>query len=125
MVKSINEPDTPTIKATEPQSINEPETAALLTLALLEPTEAVCGDADDVELHVHGSGFTAESVITFNGGDEPTTYVSETELTTIVKPSTATTPGAYPVTVRNGTGPESEALNFEFLAAPLPERRAL
>ena len=80
----------------------------------LDPDEADAGDVEDIVMHVHGTGFTSESVITFNGLDEPTTFVSETEVTTGVKPSLFVVPAICPVTVRNGTL-ESEALEFEFL----------
>jgi len=65
-------------------------------------------------MHVHGTGFTEQSVIYFNGLQEPTTFVSETEVTTGVKPSLFTVPAVCPVTVRNGEH-ESDALEFEFL----------
>ena len=64
-------------------------------------------------LHVHGSGFTATSVITFNGGDEVTAFVSDTELTTGVKPSLAQAEVDVPVTVKNGAV-ESEPATFSF-----------
>jgi hypothetical protein len=66
-------------------------------------------------MHVYGSGFTATSVIMFNGGVEPTTRVSATELTTIVKPSLATVPVVVPVWVEDTTTHAvSERLSFEF-----------
>jgi hypothetical protein len=80
----------------------------------LDPDEADAGDAVDVTMRVTGTGFTEESVITFNGLDEPTVFVSETEVTTIVKPSLFTVPAVCPVTVKNGAL-ESDALEFEFL----------
>jgi IPT/TIG domain len=52
---------------------------------------------------VTGTGFAPYSKIVFNGGDEVTTFVSETELSTIIKPSLAGAAIAVPVTVRNGT----------------------
>ena len=67
----------------------------------INPSSADIGDPD-LEMHVIGNKFTETSVIVFNGGDEPTTFVSDNELTTIIKPSTASTPGSYPVAVRQG-----------------------
>jgi IPT/TIG domain len=90
-----------------------PPTPPPLVVRSLTPSQATIGDPD-VEMHVAGEGFTSACVITFNGGDEPTTFKSDTELTTIVKPSTATTPGSYPVTVKRGAE-ESEPLGFTFL----------
>ena len=74
---------------------------------------AEIGDPD-VEMRVAGEGFTETCVITFNGGDEPTTFVSETEVSTMVKPSTATTSGTYPITVKRGAE-ESAPLGFTFV----------
>ena len=73
------------------------------TLASLNPNTAVAGDPTQIVLHCIGTGFMAESVIVFNGGVEPTTMVSATELTTIVNPVTATTPGSYPVLIHTFT----------------------
>jgi hypothetical protein len=83
-------------------------------LESLDPDEADAGDATDIVMHVHGTGFTEQSVIYFNGLQEPTTFVSETEVTTGVKPSLFVVPAVCPVTVRNGEH-ESDALEFEFL----------
>lgn len=82
------------------------------TLTSISPDTAVIGDAD-LTLTATGTDFTPQSVITFNGGNENTEFVSDTELTTIVKPSTATTAGAYPVTVKTSTL-ESDAVDFTF-----------
>ena len=57
----------------------------------------------DFTLRVIGTNFTDTSVIVFNGGDEPTTFVSDTELETGIKPSTASVAGSYPVIVKQGT----------------------
>src|SRR5262245_7029411 len=84
--------------------------AAVITS--LNPDSAEIG-GPPVTLHVIGTGFTNDAVINFNGGDEETTYVSATELTTLVKPSTATTPGSYPVKVVQADG-ESNAMPFAF-----------
>jgi hypothetical protein len=82
------------------------------TLSALDPNTAVIGDADLV-MTVTGADFNPTSIITFNGGNEPTTYVSATELSTTIKPATATTAGAYPVTVKTSTL-ESDPLDFTF-----------
>jgi hypothetical protein len=82
------------------------------TLTLLEPNEAEVGGSD-VELKVHGTAFTADTVILFNNGEEDTTQWSDTLLTTIVRPSTASGAAVVPVSVRNLSG-ESNHLEFEF-----------
>jgi hypothetical protein len=92
-----------------------PPPAVPLVLEDIDPDSAEIGSAD-LTLTLTGTGFTGDSVIVFNGGDEPTTFVSDTELTTIVKPSTAGTEGDFPVLVRNA-GEQSAALDFTFTAA--------
>jgi len=104
-----------------PYSINEPEEAAAqppdqpieaLTAAFLDPAEAELG-TPDVELHVIGTGFTDACVICFNGSDEPTTMQATTDVYTMIDMSTATTAGAFEVTVRRGEE-ETEPLLFRF-----------
>jgi hypothetical protein len=104
-----------------PHSINEPQEATppgpveALTAAFLDPGEAELG-TPDVELHVIGTGFTDACVITFNGGDEPTTMNATTDVSTMIDMSTASTAGAYPVTVKRGEE-ETEPLLFRFTEA--------
>ena len=88
--------------------------ATALVVSSLNPAEAAIGDPDLV-MQVIGEGFTADCIITFNGGDEPTNLVSETVVSTIVRPSTADVAGAYPVTVKRGAE-ESPPLSFTFNA---------
>jgi hypothetical protein len=83
----------------------------------LVPASAQLGDPD-FTLHVHGSNFNPGAVIVWNGGEEPTTYVSETELTTDVNMATATVAGAYPVFVRAISRQESNSLDFTLNPAP-------
>jgi hypothetical protein len=75
----------------------------------------------DLTVTVSGSGFTPESVIVWNGGDEPTTFLNKSTLTTTVKPSTASGPVTVPITVRNGELTSVEAVNFTFIAPSVPE----
>jgi len=90
-----------------------PEVAEPPELLDLEPEVAVIGEPD-LTLTCTGEGFTADTKIWFNGGEEATVYVSDTVVTTMVRPSTATTAGEYEVTVKNAAG-ESEPLTFEFV----------
>lgn len=90
------------------------------TVSAIEPSSAVQG-GPDLEVHLIGTGFTADSVIVWNGGDEPTNFVSATDVWTTVKPSTVTTPGSYPVYVRNADGQVSGIVQFTFDPAPEPE----
>lgn len=97
-----------------PAEPETPEVPAGPTLMSLAPNTAVVG-GDDFVMTLTGTGFTADSVIVFNGGDEPTTMNSDTELTTIVDPATASGPITVPVLVRTG-GVETAPLDFTFTA---------
>jgi hypothetical protein len=83
------------------------------TLDSLSPDTAVSGDPDFV-LSCTGTGFDATTVIKFGDFDEPTTLVSDTEVTTIVKPSLFV-PGTVPVQTHEGPI-FSDPLDFTFTA---------
>lgn len=85
-------------------------------LTSISPTSAEVGSAD-VTLVCTGSGFSELSTILFNGGPEPTTFVSETEISTIVKPSTAFGPLSVPVSVAQGPF-QTDPQMFEFTEPP-------
>ena len=85
-------------------------------LSSLNPTTAVLGSAN-FTLHVIGTGFRPGVIISFAGQDEPTTYVSPTEVTTGVNMSMWHGPDpAIPVRVRTLGGQVSNTLNFSFTA---------
>lgn len=84
-------------------------------LTSIDPDTAVIGDPD-LTMTCTGEGFDASCVIMFNDGAEPTTFVSPTELTTIVKPSLAAVAIAVPVKVAKG-GMMSDPLDFTFTDA--------
>ena len=88
------------------------------TIEALDPDEIEIGAADTI-LHVHGTGFTPNSVIHFAGHDEPTSFVSDTEVTTGLKPSLWGEPVVVKCSVKNGPH-ESEEEEFEFLDADEP-----
>lgn len=67
----------------------------------VHPAGAFIGGPDLI-MHVYGTGFGPGSIIFFNGGEETTTFVSVNELTTIVKPSTASMEITVPIQVKNG-----------------------
>jgi hypothetical protein len=81
----------------------------------LTPNTAAVGDPD-FTMTVNGSGFKSDSVIVWNGGDEPTTFVAEGQVTTTVKPSTASGPYTVPIAVRNGDKVSNE-VSFSFTEA--------
>jgi hypothetical protein len=68
-------------------------------LTKLVPASVAIG-SDDFVLEVQGRNFTVNSIIVFNGGDEPTTLKSETKVTTIVKPSLVSNPIVVPIQVK-------------------------
>ena len=96
------------------------ETGATAFITSLDPAQAAIG-GPDVTLNVNGFAFLEGDTIVFNGGEEPTTFVSGSLLTTGVKPSTATTPGSYEVLVRTAYG-DTPPFLFTFTEAePVPE----
>jgi hypothetical protein len=82
-------------------------------LTSLSPDTVVSGDPD-LTLSCIGSDFTQGTVIRFGNYDEPTTFVSDTEVTTGVKPSLFT-PDVVPVTVHTGKL-TSDPIDFTFTA---------
>ena len=79
----------------------------------LTPNSAEIGDAS-FTLHVHGTDLKNTDVIVFAGQEEPTTFVSATELTTGVDMSVWVGPDALPVAVLASNGVMSDAMTFTF-----------
>jgi hypothetical protein len=82
------------------------------TLSSLNPNTAVSGDPDFV-LSCTGTNFRSSSVIIFGYEDEPTTFVSDTEVTTGVKPSLFA-PVTVPVLIRTPGLPDTDPVDFTF-----------
>jgi IPT/TIG domain len=107
----------------EPGPGPDPEPGSEPTLTSLDPATAVLGDPD-LTLRCIGTNFTDSSVIHFSDHDEPTTFVSDTEVTTGVKPSLGWGAVSVPVTIKQG-GFETGPLDFTFTeAAPEAGRGA-
>jgi hypothetical protein len=70
---------------------------------------------EDVRMNVIGTGFTPSSVILWDNKDEPTTIESDTNCSTIVKPSIHGEPLDFNVEVRNGSA-KSNTLVFSITA---------
>lgn len=87
-----------------------------LVVTRLEPDQVALG-SPSFTLHVQGTGFALDSVIVWNGSDEPTTVVSATELTTSVNMATAVVAMTLPVAVRTGVV-VSNSLPFTFTEMP-------
>jgi len=90
--------------------------AAPPTVTSLAPATVALG-SPSFTVHVIGTGFTPDSVIVWNGYDEPTTVVSPTEVTTGVNMGVWQAPATVPVAVRTAAG-TSAPLSFTFTAAP-------
>jgi hypothetical protein len=92
-------------------------------LTALEPATVAIGDAS-FTLHVRGTGFLDGAVIVFADHDEPTTWVSPTEVTTGVDMAVWLGPDTVPVTARNADdGAVSNALDFVFTDPPAARSR--
>jgi len=105
-----------------PEPGPDPEPGLEPTVEYLAPAEAVCGSTD-FTMRVVGTNFTDTSIIVFNRGEENTVFVSDTDLTTIVKPSLASIAAALPVLVRQGTYDSNEVM-FTFTEAEALGREA-
>jgi hypothetical protein len=81
-------------------------------ITALTPATVAIG-APDFTVHVRGTGFTPDSVIVWNGYDEPTTVVDDTELTTGVNMAVWQAAATVPVQVRAG-GNLSNPVPFTF-----------
>ncbi len=68
----------------------------------LSPSSKAAG-GEAFSMTVNGSGFTARSVVRWNGQDLATTFVSASALTTIVPAALYASAGTYPITVRTGS----------------------
>jgi hypothetical protein len=87
------------------------EPGAAPVLSSLEPASASITDAD-FEGHLRGTGFTEDTVIIWNGAEENTRFVDDTDVWTTVVPSVVTAPTVLDVYVRNGDGQVSGILPF-------------
>jgi hypothetical protein len=108
------------IHGVPPSDLPELPSPEAPTISSLNPSTAGVGSAD-LTMTVNGSGFTPNSVIVWNGGDEPTTYGSASQVSTGVKPSTASGPYTVPIAVRNGDKVSNE-LPFSFTEAGMGKR---
>lgn len=91
------------------------ETSGAPVLSSLEPAQLPVW-AQDTEVFWNGSGFTQNSVIIWNNGQEPTKFISSNQLSTIVKPSTVQAP--LPFTLETYVvdgGRQTSKLAFTFI----------
>jgi hypothetical protein len=87
----------------------------------LAPNSAAIG-GPDVTMVVTGADatFNVRSEIIFNGGNEPTTLIDASHVSTTVRPSTATTPGSYDVWVWTDGTHDTAPAQFTFTPAVTP-----
>jgi hypothetical protein len=82
------------------------------------PVSVAVGDPDFI-LVVHGTGFTATSVIYIRGVSAPTTFVSATEVSTPIDMALVVTPGVAAVMVIDN-GLASNAMDITVTAPLVP-----
>jgi len=92
---------------------------AIPEVTSLTPASAKLGEPSFI-LSVKGKNFTPGSVIVWNSGVEPTTHVSDTELTTGVDMSTAQVAMQIPVQVQDERGVISNSMIFNLTPAAIP-----
>lgn len=85
--------------APEPPPVNPPVEAAITSI---EPPQAMVDTP--LFLTITGTGFTATSVVSFDGDPVPTTFVSETELNATVEAADNDVVDTFEVTV-DGSAP--------------------
>lgn len=84
------------------------------TISSLVPDTAVHGTDPEFTLLVNGTNFVpGATFIIFNGSVENTTYVSPTQVSTLVKPALVSVPIVVPVQVTNGIV-RSDPVDFTF-----------
>ena len=81
-------------------------------LTALVPDTAEIG-SEDFYISIQGRKFDENTVIWWKDHPEPTTLVSPTEVTTLVRPDTIGAPETLPISVRNGVV-SSNVLDFDF-----------
>ena len=88
--------------------------AALMpTVTSLVPSTVVLGEPS-FEIHVKGTNFALQSKILFNGIEEPTTYISSTEVSTGVNMPLWQAPAVVPIAVKNTEELISNHVDFSF-----------
>ncbi len=85
-------------------------------LTELSPTAAAVG-AGSFQLAATGDGFTAQSVIEFNGSALPTRYVNSTNLTAPAPAAALNCGGGVPVTISDPSLGSTNALTFSSVGA--------
>jgi hypothetical protein len=77
--------------------------SAASRISALSPTSTGVG-APSFTLTVQGNGFSANSMLFFNGVAQPTTFVSAAQITAMISAAEVATTGTVPVYVRVSSG---------------------
>jgi hypothetical protein len=89
-----------------PTAPSTPTTPAAPSITSITPSTIPAGSSA-FTLQINGSGFVSGSVVSWNGTNLATTYVSATELTAAVPASLAASGGTFAITVANPDGQNS------------------
>lgn len=92
--------------------------ASAQTITSINPPTVAAG-GPSFSLTVFGSGFIATSVVTVNGQNRPTVFVSALQLTATILASDISQPGIEPIRVSNGIS-VSNIVNLTVIAAAGP-----
>jgi len=76
---------------------------AASSISALSPTSTGVG-APSFTLTVNGNGFSANSMLFFNGVAQPTTFVNAAQITAMISAAEVATTGTVPVYVRVSSG---------------------
>jgi hypothetical protein len=106
--------------ATSPTITVTPGPNPVPVLNSLSPGAAIAGSAS-LTLTLNGSGFTSSSVVRWNGGNRPTTYVSATQLQASLGAADLAVVGSAQVTVfaPSPGGGTSNVLNLGIVPRPI------
>lgn len=96
-----------------------PAQSGIPTVTSVSPTGAYAG-SNSVNIQVNGTGFTNTSVVTFNGGNRPTTYINGQELMGILLNTDLETAEVAEIAVLNSGpgGGSSNSIPFSITGAP-------
>ena len=85
-----------------------------LLINSISPSLRGLNESGDMTLMVHGAGFSAESMVRWQGVDQPTTYVNGFTITAVIPAANLTSEGSFNVTVYDdGRSLESNAMTFD------------
>ena len=92
------------------------------SITSLSPASFQAGSGAEVQVTIHGTGFTSASSVTFNGLFRPAAFASSIQIYIVLLVSDLATAGNYPIVVTNPApgGGASNAVNFGVTTPPPP-----